>query len=188
MSNLMHTWSNRAVIEDSARITIQDLKTWGYLQPGKRTGTLTLLRRNEKTGMLGIIVNIDKPYNSYIAFDYLLNGEKVYYVHGIEFFPCHYGNNRYYFTCRNTGARVTALYFDNGYYASRHAHKMVYECSRSHKNSFGLIHKWQNLDRKAEWLEKNGHPRKAKKYFWKARYFENQSWGFMNKKWGIMGL
>lgn len=174
MSNFMHTWSNRAVVEDSARITIQDLKTWGFWRPGQiRSGLLTLTSRGRETGTLNISVNIDNEFNSYIEFNYTRNGEPVKYRHRIEFFPCHYGKHRYYFICRNTGARVTALFLDNGYYASRHAHKMVYQCSRGHKNMFGLIDKWQNLDKRAEWLKRNGHPRKAKKYYEMARFYQD---------------
>lgn len=173
MSTLMRGWSNRAVIEDTAKITIQDLKTWGYLRQGKRSGTLTISRNGEKTGSLGISVNFNNVYDSYIEFDYTLDGKPVRYSHRIELFPCNYGRYRYYFICRNTGARVTALYLDNGYYASRHFHKMVYQCSRGHKNSFGIIDKWQNLDKRAERLKRNGHPRKAKKYYEKARFYQD---------------
>ena len=184
MSTLMRGWSNREVIEDTAKITIQDLKTWGYLRPGYKSGTLTLLRNGQENGSVGIAVKIDDD-NSFIEFDYSVNGKPVNYSHKIELFPCNYGYYRYYFICRETGKRVTALYMVNGYYASRHYHKMAYQCSRDHRSIFGIIHKWQNLDSKSEWLKKNGHPRKAKKYYWKARYFENKSWAVAAQRWGI---
>jgi len=185
MSTLMRGWSNREVIEDTVNITIQDLKTWGYLSPGYKSGILTLSRNGQKTGGLGFSVRIENEYDSYIEFDYLLNGKPVKYTHRIEFFPCHYGNIRYYFICRETGKRVTALYLVGGYFASRHFHRMSYQCSRDHRSGFDLVHKWQNLERRAEWLKKNGHPRKAEKCYWKARYYEDKSWEVAAQRWGI---
>ena len=139
----------------------------------REAGLLDASRNGQKTGSLGISVKIDNEYNSYIEFDYLLNGKPVKYTHRIEFFPCHYGNIRYYFICRETGKRVTALYFVGGYYASRHYHRMAYQCSRDHKSHDNLLHRYWNLERKAEYQKEHGHPRKANKLFIKAyRYQE----------------
>ncbi len=169
--------STAAVIEDTGKITIQDLKTWGYLRPGYKSGTLTFSRNGQITGGLELSVNIDNEYGSYIKFDYLLNDKPGSYKHAIELVPCNYGNVRYYFKCRETGKRVTALYSVGGYYASRHYHRMTYQCSRYHRGQWYYSEKYRYLDRKSEWLKKNGHPRKANKYYWRARYYENLSWG-----------
>ena len=130
-------------------------------------------------------VNIDNEYGSYIKFDYLLNDKPGSYKHAIELVPCNYGNVRYYFKCRETGKRVTALYSVGGYYASRHYHRMTYQCSRDHRSVIDLVHKYQNLDYKSEWLKENGHPRKAEKYYRKARYYEDKSWAVEFQRWGI---
>lgn len=170
-----HSRNTAEVIEDTGKITIQDLKAWGYLNPGWKSGIITLSRNGEKTGSLRITVNID-DYYSYIQFDYALNGKPLSYKHSLELFPCHYGNFRYYFICRETGRRVTALYSVGGYYASRHYHKMTYSCSRYHRGQWYYLDKYRNLDIKSEWLKKNGHTRKANKYYWQARYYEDLSW------------
>ena len=117
-------------------------------------------------------VNIDNEYGSYIKFDYLLNDKPGSYKHAIELVPCNYGNVRHYFICRETGKRVTALYLVGGYFASRHYHKMTYQCSRDHRSINNLLHRYWNLERKAEYQEKHGHPRKAKELFIKAYRYQ----------------
>lgn len=172
--------NHRAVIENSGKITFQDLKTWGFLTIGYKSGILTFSINGKEAGSLKIAVNINQESKSYIEFDYLLNNKPVKYSHTIELFPCNYGKYRYYFICRDTGKRVTALYMSRGYYSSRHFHKMVYECSREHRSWYELLDKSRNLKKKVEWYKQNGHPKKAKKYFYKVIFYESNFWKLEN--------
>ena len=187
-------YQTASVIEDTWKITIQDLKAWGLLKPGERSNTITFSRGwpgcepMEKI-TIRITVNIDNDWTPSIQFDYSLNGKPLSYSYLIEKVSCHYGNVRYYFICRETGKRVTALYFVGGYFASRHYHKMTYQCSRDHRSVNNLLHRYWNLERKAEYQEKHGHPRKAKELFIKAYRYQTadlqQVTAWMIDKYGL---
>ena len=123
-------------LEDVYWITIQKLKTWGFLNRGKRNGILTLYRNGKKSGWLNISVNINSFKTSFIEFKYSVNEKPVKYSHKIDLLPCYFGNYRFYFICRDTNKRVTALYLVGGYFSSRHFHKLVYQCSREHRSFF----------------------------------------------------
>ena len=165
----------RDLIEETARLTIDDLKTWGLLHEGINRGILTLKRRKQTTGSRGIEVHIKDP-QSYIEFEYLLNKSPVAYEHEIELFPCNFGGYRFYFWCRNCGRRITALYFSEGYYSCRHCLGLVYLVSREHRSIFEKIDRANYLKDKADRLKKHGHPRKANKLYFKADYLKSLSW------------
>jgi hypothetical protein len=174
MGRYLYTY--RRILEDVPRITFPDLKLWGYLtDKSERSGILTLSKNGKKTGSLNIAVKTDSESCSFIEFEYLLNGKPVKYRHAIELFPCHYGNHRFYFICRDTGQRVTSLYMMNGYFSSRHYHRLVYQCSRDHRSIFNLQNKEMNIRKKAEWFKVIGHPTIAKQYFRKAEYCDELS-------------
>lgn len=149
--------TDREVIEETARLTIDDLRTWGYLHEGFRKGILTLKRGDKETGSLGIEVRINKAWGS-IKFDYLLNGKPVAYEHEIGLFPCHFGGRRFYFRCRNCRRHVTALYLSGRYYSCRHCLQLVYKASREHRAPFEKYSRAVTLRDRAERLQKYGHP------------------------------
>jgi len=157
----------RDTVEETTRLTIDDLKSWGFIskEPGLRSGTLTLSRSGEKTGSLGVTVKIEEePRNpSYIYFAYLLGYEKkpVEYEHRIELFPLHFGGRRHYFRCRHCNRRVTALYLKGGYYACRHCQRLAYELSQRHRGPLETLERSYSFKNRAEELRKRGHPRKA---------------------------
>lgn len=155
----------RDTVEDTTRLNIDDLKSWGYLREGYRAGTLTLKQGDEKTGSVGIGVKIEgEPWTAgYIKFNYLLGYEKkpVEYEHRIEARSCHYGGRRYYFRCRHCNRRVTALYLKGGYYACRHCQRLTYEARQGHRGPFEVLGRAFRYERRAEYLRKRGHPRKA---------------------------
>lgn len=169
------SWSNREVVEDIPRLTIQELKKWGYLKKGENSGILTFYRNGKKSGSIRITVIIDSYSVGVIKFEYLLNSQPVKYSHYIDLIPCYYGNHRFYFVCRDTKKRVTALYMVGGYFSSRHFHKLVYQCSREHRSFFNLLHKSLNLKNKGEWMEKIGHPIKAKRFYRKAEIYDYEA-------------
>jgi len=90
--------------EDTPRLTIDDLRAWGFIPKGSgmTSGIITLSRNGAKTGSLGATVHIDGAW-SYIKFDYLLGYDKkpVAYEHEMELFPCYFGSHRYFFPCRH---------------------------------------------------------------------------------------
>lgn len=183
------SYSGREVISEVSSISIQELKALGCLQQGfSGYKYFTISRNGEQTGGFSIYVSIDNRYNSYIEFNYSVNGEPVKYRHDIEFFPCHYGNHRFYFICRDTGRRCTALYLVDGYFSSRFYHKMSYISSRYHRNYKDLVYRYQSMDAKAEALRRHGHPRKANELYWKARNIEDKSWNLVFKRLDIMAV
>ena len=99
----------RDTVEESTRLTIDDLRAWGCLYEGVCRKYINLMRGGEETGSLNFEVHIKDP-GSYIKFDYLLDKKPVSYEHEIELFPCYFGGHRYFFLCRYCRQRVTALY------------------------------------------------------------------------------
>lgn len=170
------SYSNRGIIEEIPNFTIADLKAWGFLKEGYKTGTITLSKHGIELGSVRISVNIKKAEkeNSYIQFNYNLNDESVSYIHEIELFPCYFGSYRLYFECKDCGKRVSALFFKNGYYSCRHCLRLVYLVSRRHRNPFLKQDQGNYLIQKAERLKKQGHPRKANRLYLKAEHMKNQ--------------
>jgi len=168
-------------VEEITRLTIDDLRGWGYLHEGYRAGTLTLSRDGQKTGSLGIRVSLDYPgtlsegyfyingksfdyryqKGGFIEFDYRLDGEPVKYHHYLELFPCHFGRHRFFIRCRHCNRRVTALYLKGGYYACRHCQGLTYEARQRHRGPFETLGRAFRYSDRAEELRKRGHPRKA---------------------------
>ena len=172
-----HYGLGRDAIEETSRLTIDDLRTWGFLSktPRERTGTNTLSRNGEKTGSVGVIVEImevEKPWHSYIEFSYRLDRKPIEYHHIIELFPCYFGGDRFYFRCTYCNRRVTALYLSGGYYACRHCQRLDYEVSQKHRSRFEKRYRAQALRDRAEQLRKYGHPRKANRLLERAYRLE----------------
>jgi len=164
-----HYGLKRDTIEETSRLTIDDLRIWGYLHLGFRLGNLTFSRGGEKTGSLSFAVRLDE-WGGTIKFNYLLGHEKkpVEYEHRIEAFPCHFGGHRYYFECRHCRRRVTVLYLSGGYYACRHCQRLAYEASQRHRAPFEILNRALNLENRAKELKKYGHPRKANRLLERA--------------------
>ena len=172
------TYSSRGVLENTAKIMIEDLKAWGLFGYGcKISGTITILTNDQKSGSVGVTVDVNPREGSHIQFDYRRDGEPVSYRHGIELFSCHYGSHRYFFICRDCGRRVTALYLQEGYYTCRHCHRLVYQSSRDHRSLYQNLNRSQNLEARAERLRERGHPRKANRVLMEAEYCDAMSWG-----------
>lgn len=178
----------RDTVEETTRITIDDLMGWGYLQEGYRAGLITLSGDGQKTGSLGIRVSLDYPgtlsegyfyingksfdyryqKGGFIEFEYRLDGEPVKYYHYLELFPCHFGGHRLFIRCRHCNRRVTALYLKGGYYACRHCHRLSYEASQEHRGYCETLSRAFRFEWRAEELRKRGHPRKASRLLMRA--------------------
>ena len=155
------------MIEETSRLTIDDLRTWGCLHEGFCKKYIKLMRGEEETGSLNFEVHIEGPW-SYIKFDYLLDKKPVSYEHEIELFPCYFGGHRYFFLCRYCRQRVTALYLSGGYYACRHCQRLAYEVSQRHRSPLESLRRAGNIEDRAERLRKYGHPRKANRLLWRT--------------------
>ena len=165
----MHCGLKRPQIEDTHRLTIAELKHLGFLScAGRCTGTLTLSVRNKPVGSVGFEVRYNLKGDSYIRFRHTFDGLPMDYRHTIDVVACNYGGHRFYFRCRNTGKRVTALYSLDGYYASRHYHELAYQLCNEHRNRHELLHRSQNLSLKAGKLRERGHPGKANRVVYEA--------------------
>jgi len=172
----------RDLIEETPRLTIDDLKAWRFI-PGdgeERSGILTLSRHGERTGSLGITVRVDGAF-SFIRFDYVLGEERkpVRQEHGLELFPCHFGGHRIYFRCRSCRRRVTALYLSGGYCACRHCHRLAYLVSQEHGTLCEKIDRAHDLRERADRLREYHHPRKANRLLARADEAEAESNGVL---------
>ena len=151
--------SVRPILEDTYRITIQDLRAYGILKRG--CTTCAVIRVDSKVP-ISIQISLDDIHEiGSIHFTYSRNGVPEHYQHGIEFFSCNIGGNRFFFLCNNCRARVTALYLVQGYFACRHCHGLVYRECREHGNPLELLHRSRDMKVRAKRLKENGHPRKA---------------------------
>jgi len=176
MHHIIHP--GRDMVEETPRITIEDLRAWGLIPgPGEeRQGTITLSRDGVMTGSLRATVRMDGVM-SFIRFEYVLGEEKrpVRYEHGLECFPCYLGGHRIYFRCGRCFRRVAALYLSGGYYACRHCHDLAYMVSQEHGSIFEMIDRANHLRSLAKRLRKYGHPRKANRLLARAEKLKGAS-------------
>lgn len=176
MRHIIHP--GRDMIEETPRLTIDDLMAWGFIPgtPGEQTRVITLSRNGEETGSLKATVRIDDA-SSFIRFDYLLGEERkpVTYEHELELFHCHFGGHRTYFRCRNCRRRVAALYLSGGYYACRHCHRLAYLVSQEHRTLSEKMDRAWSLRVRADRLRKYRHPRKANELCARADELEVES-------------
>lgn len=85
---------------------------------------------------------------------------------------CHYGKERYYFICKDTGKRVTALYYKDGRFLSRHQLKAVYQVTRDHRSRYASENLVKRMREKERRLIADGHPRRAKECWMQAEMME----------------
>jgi hypothetical protein len=124
--------SRRGLIEDSSRITIKELRDWGYLREGSTKGVMTMTRGNwTATFEVEVIINTLRSAFFFI-YSYEANGIRVTDWSRLEKVSLKYGD-RYFFRCLATGQRVSAIYFVNGRFGSRHAHDLAYRACKEHR-------------------------------------------------------
>ncbi len=160
--------SRRSILEDSLPITIQDLVADGAFRNNSYDGMLDVSAYGGQKILVKFHVVRESNTRFSIGFSYSIEGDQYHNHHSIDFFPLHFGGGRYYFLCHDTEKRVTALYFHDGYFSSRHHHSLVYRSSRVHRGRFELADRAQDLKRKAARLSAQGHPRKAREMQIKA--------------------
>lgn len=163
----------RGIIESTSCVTIETLKQWEYLAvPGWKQGVLTLTMNGTETGTVAMGVRYDLENGCFIRFWYTLDGKPVDYQHAIEPVACTYGGYRFYFRCRYTGKRVTALYLHDGHFASRQYHGLVYQMCADHRGPYENLHRYKHLEAKAKKLLTHGHPRRANRVSGEAWHYQ----------------
>lgn len=124
--------SRRGLIEESCRITTGQLRDWGYLREGQAKGTVTFTGRNW-TVSIEIESVIDSSRSAFFfLYSYEANGNRVAEWFRLEKVALKYGD-RFFFRCRQTGKKVSALYFVNGRFGSRYAHDLAYRACGEHR-------------------------------------------------------
>ena len=166
----------RLVLEDTCRITIQELQAQGALRPGNITRALVFIDSRVPISYQIQTSLDDINETGTIEFSYSRNNVPISYQHGIEFLPCNFGGYRFYFLCGKCHSRVTALYLVQGYFACRHCHRLVYRACREHRNPLELLLRSRDLKARAKRLQRNRHPRKANRLNDRAFRYEWMSY------------
>ena len=71
----------------------------------------------------------------FFLYSYEANGIRVADWFRLEKVALKYGD-RYFFRCRDTGKRVSAMYFVNGRFGSRYAHDLTYSVCKEHRQFY----------------------------------------------------
>lgn len=108
------------LFDDAKRISITDLRKWGYLTQGRcMSGTITWRREGEVTGSVGLAVDM-RGENPCIEFCYTLNGEPVQYRIYFDEVASNLGKGTiWYFLCPQTMKRCRVLYLHRGRFIHR---------------------------------------------------------------------
>ena len=160
--------THRGFIEDTCRISIRQLRDWGYLCEGSPKGVVTMRRRGW-AAEVGIEVCL-YPLQSFflVIFCYQSNGKRTFDWFRLERQSLTWGY-RYYFRCRETKRLVTALYFANGYFASRYAHGLAYRVCGEHRRWDENARRYYKFKAKVDGLDRvttrtSNYWKKSEKY------------------------
>jgi hypothetical protein len=141
--------TSRGFIENTCRITLQSLKEAGMLRQGIWKAELAL-------NWTGCTIHVDletcidqsRPFSVMIL--YYRSPEKNYSdLVRLERISLTLGE-RYYFRCRETGKRVTALYFNGYRFASRYEHGLTYRACREHRQWYENFHRYIMFEGKCD--------------------------------------
>lgn len=101
---------------------------WQWLRNGEKIASIAA---KVETGYLRLIYNYRASGSE--------NWEPLDYPVRLQTTPCHYGGERYWFTCPAVGCgrRVAILYSGGKYYACRHCYQLAYQSQREDKGARG---------------------------------------------------
>lgn len=120
MLNMGRRSTSAHILDELKALSIADLKRFGYLHPGTRTGTLSWSYYGNPTGNVSVAMQMWENAG-YLRFAYTYNQTQdfQYNVHLIAL-PTNLGiGQRWYFICPRTGKRCTKLFVANGYFQHR---------------------------------------------------------------------
>lgn len=169
-------YSRRGVIEETGRISIDDLIKAGLKPNAEIWRTFNILFNGTVIGMVSYRVETKDEYGE-INFKYTYGTTEGNvtreYRHTIKIDRPHFGGYRYYFLCgycSGTG-KCKTLYFNAGRVACRSCLNLVYASSRYHRHSSEYAYAMNRAESKAERYREHGHPRKANRLLWRAYYY-----------------
>lgn len=117
----MGRYTSGAYIYDELKtLSIADLKRFGYLQPGKRSGVIKWSYRGRHTGDIKIVATIGDGHG-FLEFSYIYADKypMLYWV-TLKTVGTNLGiGRRWYFTCLRTGKSCTKLFMADGYFQHR---------------------------------------------------------------------
>ncbi len=170
-----YSYSGRLVADSVKSVSIYWLKQKKYLVGGCISGTMTWSRNGEKTGSIGIAVNIDNE-SSWANLNYQMTRrdsgmvDKFDYKVPIVSTKCFFGGKRYWFECsavKNGVAcnrKVAKLYQGQDYFACRHCYNLTYQSRLENPTFRNFPYSVLNLSMKADEMEG-----KIKKRFYRGR-------------------
>jgi len=113
--------------EDTLSIDIRRWQRDGFLVNGT-SFTCKWSKRGKVIGSISVKIEPELAKISY----YSAPKDKQTYPIKLQTTHCHYGGERYWFTCPTSGCnkRAALLYLNNHYFACRHCHKLAYPSQR----------------------------------------------------------
>ncbi len=135
-------------------LSISGLKKWGYLVLHQwKRGTITWRIGDQKTGSVGIFVNMEETFG-YLEFKYNFREEAVNYRVPLESRSSNLGKGLvWYFRCPTTGKRCRKLYGVGKFFLHREAFRgCMYESQAQSKSArqvskaFGWLFEGPNIE------------------------------------------
>lgn len=146
-------YSDRMTVEESKSVSTAFLNKHDYFC-GLNSGVINWSRNGNKTGSIGIKVDVMDKGNAYIQFQYTqtdrATDEKIELDYKVRLVstPCYYGGLRWWFICplvingKACGRRVGVLYLGGSkYFGCRHCHNLTYESSKTHDKRLDYLRK-----------------------------------------------
>lgn len=131
----------KLVAEDCRRLSIADLKRWGYFN-NRPIGVFTWKRPGRNDYTIGARINWHCGTEAmYLRLSYRetdpITGTQRDFDYTVDFTttPCNYGYHRFWFVCPGCTRRVGVLYQRNSVFACRHCHNLSY-ASRNENSRF----------------------------------------------------
>jgi hypothetical protein len=132
------------IVEDQPAIDVGALMEWGLLKPGKMARTTARWRRAFGDAILKATMSWD-PGGSALQILINLDGNIRQQSVQVERRKGRF-RERVYFICPLNGARSEALYFMENTFASRTAHRLVYESQAGNGGKYREFVKWDVVE------------------------------------------
>ena len=151
---------HRGAVEQFPIIDLRVLKRAGLLKPGECTYD-TLCWRNQDLEALEVRIFVDLSD----ADDAVIRiaGDVADQRAALDRVPCPFGGYRCYFLCPLTGTRCEQIFFVDGLFASRKAHKLTY-ASQSEDKLSRARRKVRKLHTQVDGNTRYARPRGRKRY------------------------
>lgn len=154
---------NRGNVDSLIRLDIRVMRRRGFLRPGGVTyGTLSWswTATGETTGSVSVEVNLTEPDAGQVVVRFTLNGDPRQQEIALASAPMRFGGRRYYFICPRHHRRCEVMPMIGGVFASRQAHRLVYQ-SQSNDHLGRLREKSWKLEKRLWPVSGKRRPRGA---------------------------